>query len=50
MHLKTPLSLDLRVQISMVSLEDLEQIKIMSSSYDISNIKYIEPIIDYLNG
>ena len=30
--------------------EDLEQIRIMSSSYDISNIKYIEPIIDYLNG
>ena len=30
--------------------EDLEQIRIMSSSYDISDIKYIEPIIDYLNG
>ena len=30
--------------------EDLEQIRIMSSSYDISDIKYIEPIIDYLNS
>ncbi len=29
---------------------DIEQIKMMSSSYDISDIKYIEPIIDYLNG
>lgn len=29
---------------------DMEQIRMMSSSYDISDIKYIEPIIDYLNG
>lgn len=29
---------------------DLEQIKIMSSSYDISDIKYIEPILDYLKS
>lgn len=29
---------------------DMEQIRMMSSSYDISNVKYIEPIIDYLNG
>jgi menaquinone-dependent protoporphyrinogen IX oxidase len=29
---------------------DIEQIRIMSSSYDISDIKYIEPIIDYLNS
>lgn len=29
---------------------EIEQIKMMSSSYDISDIKYIEPIIDYLNG
>ncbi len=30
--------------------DDLNQIRIMSSSYDISDIKYIEPIIDYLNS
>lgn len=30
--------------------DDLEQIRIMSSSYDISDIKYVEPIVDYLNG
>lgn len=30
--------------------DDLEQIRIMSSSYDISDIKYIEPIIEYLNS
>lgn len=29
---------------------DMEQIKMMSSSYDISDIKYIEPIIEYLNS
>jgi hypothetical protein len=29
---------------------EMEQIKILSSSYDISDIKYIEPIIDYLNS
>lgn len=29
---------------------DIEQIKMMSSSYDISDIKYIEPIIDYINS
>lgn len=29
---------------------DLDQIRIMSSSYDISDIKYIDPIIDYLNS
>lgn len=28
---------------------DLEQIRLLSSSYDISDRKYIEPIIDYLN-
>ena len=28
---------------------DIEQIRMLSSSYDISNIKYIDPIIDYLN-
>lgn len=28
---------------------DIEQIKMMSSSYDISDIKYIEPIINYIN-
>ena len=27
---------------------DLEQIRMLSSSYDISDIKYIEPIIQYL--
>ncbi len=27
---------------------DLEQIRIVSSSYDISDIKYIKPILDYL--
>ncbi|MBQ8786810.1 MAG: flavodoxin [Oscillospiraceae bacterium] len=30
--------------------QDEEQIRMMSSSYDISDIKYIEPIIDYLNA
>ena len=30
--------------------DDMEQIRMMSSSYDISDVKYIEPIIDYLNG
>ena len=30
--------------------DDMEQIRMMSSSYDISDIKYIEPIINYLNG
>lgn len=30
--------------------DDLNQIKMVSSSYDISDIKYIEPIIDYLNS
>ena len=30
--------------------EDLLQIKMMSSSYDISDIKYIEPIINYINS
>ena len=29
---------------------DLEQIRMVSSSYDISDIKYIQPIIEYLNG
>lgn len=29
---------------------DIEQIRMLSSSYDISNIKYIDPIIDYLNS
>ena len=29
---------------------DLYRIKMMSSSYDISDIKYIEPIIEYLNN
>ncbi len=29
---------------------DEEQIKMMSSSYDISDIKYIQPIIEYLNS
>ncbi len=29
---------------------DIEQIKILSSSYDISDKKYIEPIINYLNS
>lgn len=30
--------------------QDEEQIRMLSSSYDISDIKYIEPIIDYLNA
>lgn len=30
--------------------DDLNQIRMVSSSYDISDIKYIEPIIDYLNS
>ena len=30
--------------------QDEEQIRMLSSSYDISDRKYIEPIIDYLNG
>lgn len=30
--------------------DDMEQIKMMSSSYDISDIKYIDPIIEYLNS
>ena len=30
--------------------EEIEQIRIMSSSYDISDIKYIDPIIDYLKN
>lgn len=29
---------------------DIEQIKMMSSSYDISDIKYIEPIVKHLNS
>ncbi|MEE1282678.1 MAG: flavodoxin domain-containing protein [Acutalibacteraceae bacterium] len=29
---------------------DLEQIRMLSSSYDISDIKYIEPIIDFLKS
>ena len=29
---------------------DLEQIRMVSSSYDISDIEYIEPIIEYLNS
>ncbi len=29
---------------------EMEQIRILSSSYDISDIKYIEPIIDYLKA
>ena len=29
---------------------DLEQIRMVSSSYDISDVKYIEPIIEYLNS
>lgn len=29
--------------------KDIEQIRMMSSSYDISDAKYIEPIIGYLN-
>ena len=30
--------------------DDLNQIRMVSSSYDISDIKYIEPIIDYRNS
>ena len=30
--------------------DDINQIRMMSSSYDISDIKYIEPILDYLNS
>ena len=30
--------------------KDIEQIRMMSSSYDISDIKYIEPILDYINS
>lgn len=30
--------------------KDIEQIRMISSSYDISDIKYIEPIIDYINN
>ena len=30
--------------------DDLEQIKMMSSSYDIADIKYIEPIIEFLKS
>lgn len=30
--------------------DDLEQIRMVSSSYDISDVKYIEPIIQYLNS
>lgn len=30
--------------------DDMEQIRMMSSSYDISDIKYIEPILNYLNS
>lgn len=30
--------------------QDIEQIRMMSSSYDISDIKYIEPIIEYINN
>lgn len=30
--------------------DDMEQIRIMSSSYDNSDVKYIEPIIEYLNS
>ena len=29
--------------------DDLRQIKMVSGSYDISDIKYIEPIIEYIN-
>ena len=29
---------------------DLMQIKMLSSSYDISDIKYIEPIVEYIKG
>ena len=29
---------------------DLEQIRMVSSSYDVSDVKYIEPIIEYLNS
>lgn len=29
---------------------ELEQIRILSSSYDISDIAYIDPILDFLNG
>ena len=30
--------------------DDINQIRMMSSSYDISDIKYIEPILDYINN
>ena len=30
--------------------DDVNQIIMMSSSYDISDIKYIEPILDYINN
>ncbi len=30
--------------------DEINQIRIMSSSYDISDIKYIEPILDYINS
>lgn len=30
--------------------DDMEQIRMVSSSYDISDVKYIEPIIQYLNS
>ena len=30
--------------------KDIEQIKMISSSYDISDIKYIDPIVDYINS
>lgn len=30
--------------------DDMAQIRMMSASYDISDIKYIEPIMDYLNA
>lgn len=30
--------------------DDINQIRMMSSSYDISDIKYIEPILNYINS